>query len=116
VELAVTEALGFGAAVANAKPTVLLQVISVFCTIVMHYGTITFLKNFKIIVINNGGGGILEFYPGHEESPVLTLLKLHCLTAEHLAKMGFEYTIASDEASLESGLSTLYGQNDKPSL
>jgi 2-succinyl-5-enolpyruvyl-6-hydroxy-3-cyclohexene-1-carboxylate synthase len=29
---------------------------------------------------------------------------------------GFEYTIASDEASLESGLSTLYGQNDKPSL
>jgi 2-succinyl-5-enolpyruvyl-6-hydroxy-3-cyclohexene-1-carboxylate synthase len=43
----------------------------------MHYGTITFLKNFKIIVINNGGGGILEFYPGHEESPVLTLLKLH---------------------------------------
>jgi hypothetical protein len=28
---------------------------------------------------------------------------------------GFEYTIASDEAN-ESGLSTLYGQNDKPSL
>jgi 2-succinyl-5-enolpyruvyl-6-hydroxy-3-cyclohexene-1-carboxylate synthase len=28
----------------------------------MHYGTII-PKNFKIIVINNGGGGILEFYP-----------------------------------------------------
>jgi 2-succinyl-5-enolpyruvyl-6-hydroxy-3-cyclohexene-1-carboxylate synthase len=41
----------------------------------------------------------------------------HCLTAEHLAKMyGFEYSIASDEASLSKSLSTLYGQNDKPSL
>jgi 2-succinyl-5-enolpyruvyl-6-hydroxy-3-cyclohexene-1-carboxylate synthase len=34
-------------------------------------------KNFKIIVINNGGGGIFRILPGHEESPVLTLLKLH---------------------------------------
>ena len=108
-----------GAAVANAKPTVFIT------------GDIGFLydsnalwnnyipKNFKIIVINNGGGGIFRILPGHEESPVFNTFfeTSHCLTAEHLAKMfGFEYTIASDEASLESGLSTLYGQNDKPSL
>ncbi len=108
-----------GAAVANAKPTVFIT------------GDIGFLydsnalwnnyipKNFKIIVINNGGGGIFRILPGHEESPVFNTFfeTSHCLTAEHLAKMfGFEYTIASDEASLESGLSTLYGQNNKPSL
>ncbi|MFV8355908.1 2-succinyl-5-enolpyruvyl-6-hydroxy-3-cyclohexene-1-carboxylic-acid synthase [Flavobacterium sp. XS1P32] len=108
-----------GAAVANAKPTVFIT------------GDIGFLydsnalwnnyipKNFKIIVINNGGGGIFRILPGHEESPVFNTFfeTSHCLTAEHLTKMfGFEYTIASDEASLESGLSTLYGQNDKPSL
>ena len=108
-----------GAAVANAKPTVFIT------------GDIGFLydsnalwnnyipKNFKIIVINNGGGGIFRILPGHEESPVFNTFfeTSHCLTAKHLAKMfGFEYTIASDEASLESGLSTLYGQNDKPSL
>jgi 2-succinyl-5-enolpyruvyl-6-hydroxy-3-cyclohexene-1-carboxylate synthase len=69
-------------------------------------------------VINNGGGGILEFYLDTKKVLFLNTFETsHCLTAEHLAKMfGFEYTIASDEASLESGLSTLYGQNDKPSL
>jgi hypothetical protein len=29
----------------------------------MHYGTITFQKIFKIILINNGGGGISESCP-----------------------------------------------------
>jgi hypothetical protein len=39
--------------------------------IAMPYGTITF-QNFKIILINNGGGGI-RILPGHEETPVLIL-------------------------------------------
>jgi 2-succinyl-5-enolpyruvyl-6-hydroxy-3-cyclohexene-1-carboxylate synthase len=70
-----------------------------FYTIAMHYGTITF-KNFKIILINNGGG-IFRILPGHKDSVLIPSLKLHCLTAEHLAKMyGFDYTIASDEQSL----------------
>jgi 2-succinyl-5-enolpyruvyl-6-hydroxy-3-cyclohexene-1-carboxylate synthase len=57
----------------------------------------------RLYSINNGGGGIFRILPGHEESPFFnTFLKLHCLTAEHLAKMfGFEYSIASDEASLK---------------
>jgi 2-succinyl-5-enolpyruvyl-6-hydroxy-3-cyclohexene-1-carboxylate synthase len=29
---------------------------------------------------------------------------------------GFEYSIASDEASLEHSLKNLYGQNGKPSI
>lgn len=108
-----------GAAVANEKQTVLIA------------GDIGFLydsnalwnaytpKNFKIILINNGGGGIFRILPGHEETTVFNTFfeTSHCLTAEQLAKMyGFEYSIASDEASLESSLKNLYAQNDKPSI
>jgi 2-succinyl-5-enolpyruvyl-6-hydroxy-3-cyclohexene-1-carboxylate synthase len=76
-------------------------------------------KNFKIILINNGGGGIFRILPGHEETPVFNTFfeTSHCLTAEHLAKMyGFEYSIASNETSLETRLIALYAQNDKPSI
>ena len=108
-----------GAAVANEKQTVLIT------------GDISFLydsnalwneyvpKNFKIILINNGGGGIFRILPGHEETPVFNTFfeTSHCLTAAQLAKMyGFDYNIASDEASLESSLTTLYAQNDKPCI
>ncbi|MFV8336668.1 2-succinyl-5-enolpyruvyl-6-hydroxy-3-cyclohexene-1-carboxylic-acid synthase [Flavobacterium sp. RSP29] len=108
-----------GAAVASAKQTVFIT------------GDVGFLydsnalwnnyipKNFKIILINNGGGGIFRILPGHEESPVFNTFfeTSHCLTAEHLAKMyGFEYAIASDEANLVTSLTALYAQNDRPSI
>jgi 2-succinyl-5-enolpyruvyl-6-hydroxy-3-cyclohexene-1-carboxylate synthase len=76
-------------------------------------------KNFKIILINNGGGGIFRILPGHEETPVFNTFfeTSHWLTAQHLAKMfGFEYSIASNETSLETSLIALYAQNDKPSI
>jgi 2-succinyl-5-enolpyruvyl-6-hydroxy-3-cyclohexene-1-carboxylate synthase len=106
-----------GAAVANSKQTTLIT------------GDIGFLydsnalwnqyipKNFKIILINNGGGGIFRILPGHEENKIFNTFfeTSHCLTAEHLAKMyGFEYTIASDVDSLKTGLDTLFTQNSKP--
>jgi 2-succinyl-5-enolpyruvyl-6-hydroxy-3-cyclohexene-1-carboxylate synthase len=108
-----------GAAVANANPTVFIT------------GDIGFLydsnalwnnyipKNFKIILINNGGGGIFRILPGHSETPVFNTFfeTSHNLTAEHLAKMyGLDYAIANDETSLVKGLDSLYAQNDKPSI
>ncbi|WP_338407635.1 2-succinyl-5-enolpyruvyl-6-hydroxy-3-cyclohexene-1-carboxylic-acid synthase [uncultured Flavobacterium sp.] len=108
-----------GAAVANKKQTVLIT------------GDIGFLydsnalwneyipKNFKIILINNGGGGIFRILPGHEETPVFNQFfeTSHCLTAELLAKMhGFDYSFASDESSLDKSLKAFYTQNDKPSI
>ncbi|MFA9191393.1 2-succinyl-5-enolpyruvyl-6-hydroxy-3-cyclohexene-1-carboxylic-acid synthase [Flavobacterium sp. FZUC8N2.13] len=108
-----------GAAVANNKPTVFMT------------GDIGFLydsnalwnnyipKNFKIILINNGGGGIFRILPGHEETPVFNTFfeTSHCLTAEHLAKMyGFEYIIAKDETTLQIGLKQLYVQNNQASI
>ena len=108
-----------GAAIASKKPTILIT------------GDIGFLydsnalwnnyipNNFKIILINNGGGGIFRILPGHEENQVFNTFfeTSHCLTAEHLAKMyGFEYSIASNETTLRNALSNLYCQNDKPSI
>jgi 2-succinyl-5-enolpyruvyl-6-hydroxy-3-cyclohexene-1-carboxylate synthase len=76
-------------------------------------------KNFKIILINNGGGGIFRILPGHEETPIFNKYfeTSHCLTAEHLAKMyGFDYSIASSTESLVDGLEKLYDKNEKPAI
>ena len=106
-----------GASVGSGKPNVFIT------------GDISFLydsnalwnsyipKNFKIILINNGGGGIFRILPGHEEKPVFNTYfeTSHHLTAEHLAKMyQFEYLTASDIESLETGIDNLYTQNHKP--
>ena len=68
-------------------------------------------NNFKIIIINNGGGGIFRILPGHNETPVFNTFfeTSHCLTAEHLAKMyNIEYMIASSEINLKSNLEQFY--------
>lgn len=72
-------------------------------------------KNFKIILINNGGGGIFRILPGHEEKPVFNTYfeTSHNLTAEHLAKMyKLNYFTANDVASLEEAIKELYSNND----
>lgn len=106
-----------GATVGSGKPNVFIT------------GDISFLydsnalwnsyipKNFKIILINNGGGGIFRILPGHEEKPVFNTYfeTSHHLTAEHLAKMyQFEYVKAADTASLERAIDQLYSNNDRP--
>ena len=108
-----------GAAVANGKQTVFIT------------GDIGFLydsnalwnsyipKNFKIILINNGGGGIFRILPGHEEKPVFNTYfeTSHQLTAEHLAKMyQMNYFSANDLVSLEKNTKLLYNENDAPGI
>ena len=108
-----------GAAVANRKQTTFItgDIGFLYDTNALWNNYIP--KNFKIILINNGGGGIFRILPGHKETPVFNTFfeTSHCLTAEHLAKMyGFKYSIASDENSLEKALNTLFSQNDQPSI
>lgn len=106
-----------GAALASQKETVLIT------------GDISFLydsnalwnnyipKNFKIIIVNNGGGGIFRILPGHSENQVFNTYfeTAHHLTAEQLAKMyGFEYVTANDNLTLKNGLKAMYAQNEMP--
>ncbi|MDQ6530713.1 2-succinyl-5-enolpyruvyl-6-hydroxy-3-cyclohexene-1-carboxylic-acid synthase [Flavobacterium sp. LHD-85] len=108
-----------GAAVGNEKQTVFVT------------GDISFLydsnalwnsyipKNFKIVLINNGGGGIFRILPGHQEKPVFNTYfeTSHKLTAEHLAKMyGCDYLAAHDIQSLDSGIQSLYNSDDAPCI
>ena len=108
-----------GASVGSPKPTVFIT------------GDIGFLydsnalwnsyipKNFKIILINNGGGGIFRILPGHEEKPVFNTFfeTSHHLTAEHLAKMyQLNYFTATDLDSLEKSITSFYEINDAPGI
>ena len=108
-----------GAAVANGKPTIALT------------GDISFLydsnalwnnyipADFKIILINNAGGGIFRILPGHKETPVFNTYfeTTHNLTAEHLAKMyGFDYLTANDETSLKGQLASFFSESGKPKI
>ena len=76
-------------------------------------------NNFKIILINNGGGGIFRILPGHEEKPVFNTYfeTSHQLTAEHLAKMyKMNYLTATNLNSLSQGIDALYKNNNAASI
>lgn len=108
-----------GAATASTKPTVLIT------------GDISFFydsnglwnnyipNNFKIIIINNSGGGIFRILPGHQENLTFNTFfeTEHQLTAEHLAKMyNFKYYTAVNETELEMALKLLFINNEQPQV
>lgn len=109
-------ATAIGANLGSKKPTVLIT------------GDISFLydsnalwnnytpNSFKIILINNGGGGIFRILPGHDETPVFNTFfeTEHQLTAEHLAKMyGYEYKTITNQVELNSDIESFLNSNHK---
>ncbi|MEO8254255.1 MAG: 2-succinyl-5-enolpyruvyl-6-hydroxy-3-cyclohexene-1-carboxylic-acid synthase [Flavobacterium sp.] len=106
-----------GAASFNNKPTIFITGDIGFLYDSNALWNNYIIKNFKIILINNGGGGIFRILPGHNETEVFhTFFETsHSLTAEHLAKMyGLEYIKANDENTLKKSLTAFYTQNEKP--
>lgn len=108
-----------GCAVANKKPTIFIT------------GDLSFFydsnalwnnyipNNFRIIVVNNQGGGIFRILPGHKNTDNFdTYFETnHNLTAEHLCKMyGFEYACAKDENTLLNVLESFYTDSQQPKL
>ncbi|HLV50848.1 MAG TPA: 2-succinyl-5-enolpyruvyl-6-hydroxy-3-cyclohexene-1-carboxylic-acid synthase [Flavobacterium sp.] len=74
-------------------------------------------KNLKIIVINNGGGGIFRILPGHQENVVFNTYfeTEHQLTAQYLATMyGLDYIAAKDEQQTTEALQKIYAENEQP--
>lgn len=76
-------------------------------------------NNFKIILINNSGGGIFRILPGHQEENTFNTFfeTSHNLKANHLAKMfNFNYEIADNSIDLEIKLETFLKLDNRPSL
>lgn len=108
-----------GCAVANTKQTTLIS------------GDLSFIydsnalwnnyipNNFRIIIINNQGGGIFRILPGYKNTENFDTYfeTKHQLTAEHLCKMyGFEYASVSNELDLNNNLHSFYSKSHQPKL
>lgn len=108
-----------GAAVTTSKPTVFIT------------GDIGFFydsnalwnnyipHNFKLILINNRGGGIFRILPGHTENEVFNTYfeTQHTLTAEYLSKMyGLDYFSAQNLEDLQQTLPYFFENNDVPKI
>ncbi len=77
-------------------------------------------KNFKIIVINNGGGGIFRILPGEKDTDVFDTYfeTKHKMSAKQLCEMyGFSYTSAENEVGFKEKLNQfLLNDTEGPSL
>ncbi|AGC78515.1 2-succinyl-5-enolpyruvyl-6-hydroxy-3-cyclohexene-1-carboxylate synthase [Nonlabens dokdonensis] len=76
-------------------------------------------KNFKIIVINNSGGGIFRILPGHKDTMEFDTYfeTQHHLTAKHLCKMhSFNYQSISEESAFAKAYQKLQSNNKQPQL
>lgn len=108
-----------GSAVVSNKPTVFIT------------GDLSFLydsnalwnnyipKNFRIIVVNNQGGGIFRILPGHKNTENFDTYfeTQHNLTAEHLCKMyGLSYATAVNKLELKDALASFYEEGEQPKL
>lgn len=108
-----------GAAVGSQKPTILIT------------GDLSFLYDsnalwnkyippyFRIILINNQGGGIFRILPGDKTDPNFEYYfeTPHNLTAEHFCKMfGISYQKATNIEELQHNLQSFYQNTEKPKL
>lgn len=75
--------------------------------------------DFRIILINNSGGGIFRILPGKEDADEFSTFfeTQHSYTAEHLAQMyGFEYCSAENKEELIQGLDGFYTTSLRPKI
>ena len=76
-------------------------------------------KNFRIVVINNGGGGIFRILPGHKNTDNFDYYfeTKHELSAKQLSKMyNFEYSQTDSDKQLKLKLKTFFAESDTPKL
>ena len=76
-------------------------------------------SNFKIIVINNGGGGIFRILPGEKNTDNFDTYfeTKHQFTAFHLCEMyNLEYTMIHCESELNRNLKSFFSSSDTPKL
>lgn len=108
-----------GASITNVSPTVLITGdLSFFYDSNALWNN--YIRNdFRIVLVNNSGGGIFRILPGKEESDNFKTFfeTRHTLTAEHLCKMfGFDYYSSNASESLQNELKFFYKVSDRPKL
>jgi len=72
-------------------------------------------KNLKIIIINNGGGGIFRIIEGPKSTPSLEKFfetKHHRTAQQFSAMYNLNYFVANDKKTLKSGLDQLYNSHE----
>jgi 2-succinyl-5-enolpyruvyl-6-hydroxy-3-cyclohexene-1-carboxylate synthase len=75
-------------------------------------------NNFRIILINNRGGGIFRFIPGPTTTNTLEFFETpHQLTAKQLCEMHhFEYKTVSNSNDLQNELGSFFDESSRPKL
>ncbi|MBA4743798.1 MAG: 2-succinyl-5-enolpyruvyl-6-hydroxy-3-cyclohexene-1-carboxylic-acid synthase [Muricauda sp.] len=114
-----TTSTAVGSSIYSKEPTVLLT-----GDLSFFYDSNALWNNymrpdFRIVLINNSGGGIFRILPGMEETEEFETFfeTSHKLSAQHLANMyGFEHITAQNETELEQGLAEFYSKSDRPKI
>ncbi|SNR65948.1 2-succinyl-5-enolpyruvyl-6-hydroxy-3-cyclohexene-1-carboxylate synthase [Maribacter sedimenticola] len=108
-----------GASVVNANPTLFITGdLSFFYDSNALWNNYT-KNNFRIIVINNQGGGIFRILPGQKESESFKTFfeTRHNLSAKHLCKMfNIEHNKANSKDSLNEMIPLFFSESDRPKL
>ena len=76
-------------------------------------------SDFKIIIINNSGGGIFRILPDAKQVPSFDTFfeTKHQLTASQLSEMhGFDYQSANDMSSLKAQLAVFFENSNSPKV
>ncbi len=76
-------------------------------------------KNFRIILINNNGGGIFRILPGDKDTKNFDTFfeTIHALNAKHICAMyQIEYVFTATEEDLNKALKTFYEDSESPKL
>ncbi|MGB3345562.1 MAG: 2-succinyl-5-enolpyruvyl-6-hydroxy-3-cyclohexene-1-carboxylic-acid synthase [Aequorivita sp.] len=76
-------------------------------------------RNFKVIVINNEGGGIFRILPGEKDTELFDTYfeTKHSLNAKALTEMyGFSYLSIEKEENLKENIKRFFKENEGPAL
>lgn len=76
-------------------------------------------NSFRIILVNNNGGGIFRILPGHKNTDNFDRFfeTKHELTAKQLCEMyGFDYNTAENEIEVNNSLKDFFKVSNKPKL
>ncbi len=108
-----------GASIHHPKPTLLLTGDLSFFYDSNGLWNEYIRPDFRIILINNAGGGIFRILPGKEDSKEFSTFfeTNHQLNAKHLAKMyGFQYAKAENDAELKKQMEEFYHVSKQPKI